>query len=602
MKQPEFVNSFPHQWRAPRPKMFTNVIRQNPEARGRRIFLALCIVLGFLQAWASRTTIVNDTVSYLDIGDSIWRGHWSLAVNGLWNPLYSAILGVAVGLFRPSYHWEYPLVHLVVFLIFLFTIGCYDFLLRQLILLRQESESHEEFSVPTWIWFCIGYTLFLWSSLRLIGLSETNPDMLVAAFFYLACGLLVRIRRGTAGWPVYCGLGLALGFGYLTKSIMFPVSIACLAAAFVVGRPQPRRVLSSVAVFLIVSGPYVIALSMAKDRLTFGDSGTYNYAVHVDNIPGVHWQAERGNADGDGQPLHPSRRLVTQPATFEFGSPIGGTYPAWTDPTYWYEGVRPRFSLRRIISTELHNLKDEFLSLFDLHASILAGIFVMLYASGRKWSVLKDIARYWFLIFPCLATLGMYAMIHIEPRYLGPFLITFLMTLFLSAHLPASDVSRRLCSAVAVLILVMYFLPFGSPSLNVKGIVRDILGRSQADPDSPAEVVQGMYRLGLRPGDNIASLQWSLFGTSTWARLARVRIVAEIFYWPERPATFGNDFWKADSAAQEQVIHVLSGTGASFIVSQLPPTAPNMSGWQRVGNTHYYVYEVHAVSALSSGK
>jgi hypothetical protein len=80
-------------------------------------------------------------------------------------------------------------------LIFFVTLWCFDFFLRQLVLLRLETESPEEFSVPVWIWFCIGYVLFLWASLRLIGVSETNPDMLVAAFFYLACGLLVRIRR-----------------------------------------------------------------------------------------------------------------------------------------------------------------------------------------------------------------------------------------------------------------------------------------------------------------------------------------------------------------------------------------------------------------------
>lgn len=233
-------------------------VSHNPEITVRRIFLALSIVLGFLQAWASRMTIVSDTVSYLDIGDFMWHGHWSLAVNGLWNPLYSAILGVAIGLCRPSFYWEYPLVHLVLFLIFILTLFCFDFFLRQLVLLRRETESRDELSVPAWIWFCIGYILFLWSSLRLIGVSETNPDMLVAAFFYLACGLLVRIRRGSAGWPAHCTLGAALGLGYLTKSIMFPVSIACLAVAFSIGRPQARRALASAAIFLAIAGPYVV--------------------------------------------------------------------------------------------------------------------------------------------------------------------------------------------------------------------------------------------------------------------------------------------------------------------------------------------------------
>jgi hypothetical protein len=571
----------------------------HPEIRVRRVFLALCVVLGFLQAWASRMTLVNDTVSYLDIGDFIWHRHWSLAVNGLWNPLFCAILGVAVGIFRPSYHWEYPLVHLVLFLIFIVTLWCFDYFLRQLVLLRQETESQEELSIPRWIWFCIGYVIFLWASLRMIGVSETNPDMLVAAFFYLACGLLVRIRRGNAGWPAYCGLGVALGLGYLTKSVMFPVSIVCLAVAFFVKPLKPRRVLVSLAIFLAISGPYIVALSVAKGRITFGDSGLYNYAVHVNNIPRAHWQGEPGDVVGSGQPLHPTRKINSLPATFEFGTPIGGTYPVWTDPTYWYEGIRTPFNLRRALSTGGKLLQGELSVFFELHGSLIAGIFVLLYASGRKWLVLKDLSRYWFLILPCLAALAMYALVHVEVRYLAPFCVGFVLSLFFAAHLPPSNESRRVCSAVAILVLAMFFVPVASPSLNITGFMRDLLGRSRADPDSPEQVVKGMYGLGLRPGDNIASLEYSLYGVSTWARLARAKIVAEVFYWPDRPETVENNFWKADSVTQARVIEALAKTGATFIVTQFAPPE-DAPGWQHVGSTHYYVYQVHTGNSLSS--
>ena len=381
---------------------------------------------------------------------------------------------------------------------------------------------------------------------------------------------------------------------------MFPVSITCLVVAFVIGGLNRRRVLVSLAIFLAISGPYVVVLSVAKGRITFGDSGLYNYAVHVNNIPRAHWQGEPGDFAGGGQPLHPTRRILIRPATFEFQTPIGGIYPAWTDPTYWYEGVRTPFNLRRALSTELKLLNIESLFFFSLHGSLFAGIFVLLYATGRKWSVLKDVSTYWFLIIPCLGTLAMYALIHTEPRYLAPFLVGFLLSLFFAAHLPASNESRRLCSAVAILMLVMYFVPVESPSLNITGFARDLLGRSHADPDSPQQVVKGMQGLGLRPGDNIASLEYSLYGMSTWARLARVKIVAEVFYWPDLSDAMGNDFWKADSATQERIIEALARTGATFIVSQFPPPVPDVPGWQRVGSTHYYAYQVHAANNLSS--
>jgi hypothetical protein len=133
----------------------------NPDQYARKFLVLIAVVLGFLQAWASRMDLVNDTVSYLDMGDGIWHGHWAMAVNGLWGPLYAAILGLGIRIVRPSAYWEFPLVHLLVFLIFLFALWSFDFFLQQLILLRQESLTEGEFSIPAWVWLTIGYTIFL---------------------------------------------------------------------------------------------------------------------------------------------------------------------------------------------------------------------------------------------------------------------------------------------------------------------------------------------------------------------------------------------------------------------------------------------------------
>ena len=566
---------------------FQTVAGTNAERRVRRFFLALTVLLGFLQAWASRMDLVSDTVSYLDIGDGIWKGQWSMAVNGLWGPLYSTILGVTLGVFRPTLHWEYPLVHLVMFVIFLFALWGFDFLLRELILWRQERQTDRECAVPSWVWLTIGYTLFLWSSLQLIQVSETNPDMLVAAFFYFACGMLVKMRRNAATWSTYLSFGLVLGLGYLTKSVMFPVSLLCLAVAFVLGRQEKLRVAAALAVFVLMAGPFIAVLSMQKSRITFGESGRYNYAVHVIHVPRTHWQ---GETPGSGTPVHGSRQIVDQPATFEFAEPLTGTYAAWTDPSYWYQGLQVPFDFRRAVATEAKLLRVELVFLFELHGSLLASLFLMFYAGGRKWAIFSDVATYWFLLMPALGTLVMYASVHIEPRYLAPFLVVFLLCLFLSVRLPASEDSRRLGSAVAVFLFLSFLCPIESPSLHVKDFLRDVTGRSKADPNSYQAVASEMGRLGLRPGDRIASLEYSLWGMSTWARLARARIVAEVYYWPELSESSGNDFWKADQATQGRVIQAIEKTGVRVIVSQAAPNPPDASGWRRVGNTQYYAY------------
>lgn len=567
--------------------LFNKIAGDNGEQKSRRFFLALAVLLGFLEAWASRMDLVSDTVSYLDIGDAIWRGQLSMAVNGLWGPLYAVILGGALKFLRPSLYWEYPLVHLVVFVIFLFTLWTFDFFLREFILLRRQGELGKELSVPAWVWLTIGYTVFLWTSLQLIGVSETNPDMLVAAFFYLACGLLIKVRRGAAGWQATLCIGLVLGLGYLTKSIMFPISLICLATLFIVGRSRPWRSVSTVVAFLALAGPFIVALSVEKGRLTFGESGRYNYAVHVDHVPRTHWQ---GETPGSGTPLHASRQIFDQPATFEFGSPIDGTYPAWTDPSYWYDGIQTPFSLRRAVETEVRLLDLEVLFFFELHGSLLAAVFVLFAVSGRKRLILRDLAKYWFLLIPAIGALCLYGLIHIEPRYLAPFIAVLLLSLFFSVRLPASHESKRLYAAMAIFLFLMFICPIESPSMHLREFVRDITGRSQPDPNSYQAVASEMRRMGLRPGDRIASLEYSLWGMSSWARLARAHIVAEVYYWPSLSESAANDFWKTNPATQAKIIRAIEKTGARVIVSQASPSPLDAPGWRRVGETGYYAY------------
>src|SRR5215469_16531115 len=88
----------------------------------RIFFLCMAALLGFSQAWWSRMTLVNDTVSFLDMGDNFFRGQWSALVNASWNPLFSVLLGFTMLILHPSIYWEYPVVHLVMFIIFIFAL------------------------------------------------------------------------------------------------------------------------------------------------------------------------------------------------------------------------------------------------------------------------------------------------------------------------------------------------------------------------------------------------------------------------------------------------------------------------------------------------
>src|SRR5262245_31889130 len=108
-------------------------LNDGPNASNHKLMRVTCwvvaLVLGAAQAWVTRFTMNPDGVSYLDIGDAYWRGDWHNAINAYWSPLYSWILGLLLKALRPSSYWEYPLVHLVNFLIYVAALACFEFFL-----------------------------------------------------------------------------------------------------------------------------------------------------------------------------------------------------------------------------------------------------------------------------------------------------------------------------------------------------------------------------------------------------------------------------------------------------------------------------------------
>ena len=78
-------------------------------------FRIVAILLGLLQAWASRNNFDNTGVPYLDIGDAYFRGDWSMAINATWSPFYSWLLGLALYILKPSAYWESICLYMVNF-------------------------------------------------------------------------------------------------------------------------------------------------------------------------------------------------------------------------------------------------------------------------------------------------------------------------------------------------------------------------------------------------------------------------------------------------------------------------------------------------------
>jgi len=69
----------------------------------RAAFWGVGILLAVGQAWISRYQVSPDSISYLDMSNGVLPGSdWHRLINGVWSPLYPAILGVFRRVFNIS--------------------------------------------------------------------------------------------------------------------------------------------------------------------------------------------------------------------------------------------------------------------------------------------------------------------------------------------------------------------------------------------------------------------------------------------------------------------------------------------------------------------
>jgi hypothetical protein len=566
------------------------------QLRIRIIFWCVAIAFGFVQAWTSRYTMQADGISYLDMGEALWRADWKMAINGCWSPLYPGLIGLVMVILKPAARWEFTLAHLMNFAIYVSALGCFDFFLRGLVADERVSDSSENgvVALPRWALLTLGYTLFIWSSLTLITLEKVSPDMLMAAFVYLAVGIILRIRKGYANWRAFAVLGIVLGFGYLAKAPMFPLAFVFLAVPLGLLRNNRRGVplvLLGFLVFLLVGSAYIIALSKSKDRLTFGDSGRLNYLYHVNRAsPSWYWQ-DPGSAGGHF--VHSPRKLLDSPPIYEFASPVKGTQPVWYDPSYWSEGAVPRVHIREQLIVVRKHVEMYLEMLFSAQTQIfcpcpggphagqqtlLVGFVALCLMSGRKWQFLRGVAGEWPVWLPAIVALGMYSLVHVEPRYAAVFLILIWMSLFSALRLPAGEQWRKLVTAVT---LSMVIVIGGSLALSA---VYDLIG-SFHRRNAEWEIAEGLHRMGVEPGDKVARIGGRL--SADWARLLRVKVVAEI------PLYAAGNFWSATPSVQAQVIDAFNKSGARVIVAQemrLVQSFNPSPGWQPVGDSGLYAF------------
>jgi hypothetical protein len=534
------------------------------ESRLRILFWIFGVLAATAQAIEYRQWINADTISYLDMSDGISGHDWSRLINGHWSPLYPALIGLTTRLLHPSPNWEFPVVHLVNLLCFLFAFAAFEFFFRSLPFAAAGGRA----------FIAIAYSFFLWGSVCMATLMRSHPDLLMSAFVYLAAGILVRMQNGTLSWLSYASLGAILGCGFLAKAAMFPLSILIVVTTLFFGGGLSRRFKGAIVAglcFAAVVGPYVVALSRHSHRPTFGDSGTWNYLFMVDLLdPSFEYQ-NLGAATGSF--VHPVKRIADgDPPAFSFARPLKATYAMWYEPSYWIEGVRPTFQWRQQAKVLQRSIWAYAQILLSFAAVILAA--PILWRAARTRRPLLYVPSCWPLYLLSAAALAMYAVLIVQERYIGVF-IALIGTGLAYGVTVSRPLSPRASRALTALVLLSIA---GSAGYHVLRDYRENLSKTRLN-DAGASVA--LHKLGIASEQPVASI--TPYVGIGWARLARVQVVAEV------PRSLADRFWKATPERRSSVLSAFAGVPCKAVVGwigsrEVPP------GWQRLADSPYAVY------------
>jgi len=213
----------------------------------------------------------------------------------------------------------------------------------------------------------------------------------------------------------------------------------------------------------------------------------------------------------------------------------------------------------------------------------------------------------------------MYDLLHYEGRYIAAYIVILWIVLFRSVAVPYSEESKKIFTAIlfSAALITTITVAIGT-SDGVLRAARDFL---RGDPEAPFfqsgypnwKVATYLDDNGVRPGDSVGAVGYTMSGY--WARMARVRVVAEV------PAEGAIEFWSMDPASRAVVMQLFRDVGARAVVAKvgfinaqhehewdlqgtpgevwpLPMSARNSiaragsrpSNWQYIAGTDYYAY------------
>ena len=417
-----------------------------PADRLRAIcFMARVVILllAALRAWDARHDVSPDGISYLDLSDAVLQGRWAGLVSTYWAPLYPVLIGVARLALTPTSLGtpanEFVLLHVVNLALFGVSFAAFEWLVFEA---RTAAACWGNHALAT-VWGRVAaYVLFGALTLAMSPPSLTTPDLLVNAACFATFASILRLERCDNAANA-CLLGASLGLGVLAKSFMLPLSVLVLGLLAVRLRARGARTLAIASgAWLVLTAPWIAAMSHSVGHFTIGDTGRLNYIWFVD-----------GQQPPNGADL-PASALAGTTSRSLPGLGVmptaNGTNPLWLDPARWYHGLHAHFDAAHQLAVLKHGLQY-YLTLFA--PLLLAGAVLIALTDVEHLRVAWR--RSWPILLPCTAALFAYALVYTLARYLVPFATAaaLLLALTVEPAPPRRGTALRAALAVALVLV-----------------------------------------------------------------------------------------------------------------------------------------------------
>jgi hypothetical protein len=243
----------------------------------------------------------------------------------------------------------------------------------------------------------------------------------------------------------------------------------------------------------------------------------------------------------------------------EFEVPWKATHPLGYDPSYWYAGLQPKLEWRQQVNALRRSwrvYRRVFLERWQIGLLVVAGMAVAL---GGGWATLRSGLP---LLAPAVAAFAMYGLVHVEPRYLAPFVTLLWIGLVMGARPPAV--------AMQVATMLVAVVGLGTLSLTMA-------------PERYSRAVAELQGAGVGPGDRVG-----LIGLPSpdvvWVRLARARVVAHI------PGESAGDYWEGPVERRAEVRRAFEKLGVRAVLTAKGNSPPAEEPWRRVEGTSFWYW------------